>query len=234
MDVTQPVHKLTRQDLERLPARRVRLGPSYKADLFVYRVGGEDVFVKDYGGKRGIWRSVLGPFFVAREARALRALTGVPGVPQLRCRPDRYCVAMAYIPGRSVRKTDPALQGNEAFVRDLARIVRDLHARGVVHLDLKHRSNLMVGADELPVVLDFESAVVLDPRWPGSRLIVNALGRLDWLAVHNWTRRLCPHMLAGSRSDVRKAPLARRLRGRWLPRRVIDAFLNILTRRGQG
>lgn len=225
------MHGLTRADLDALPAEPLRCGRTYKPDLLVYQMGGRQILLKDYSRKAGAWRDILGVVCTGREARALRALAGLAGVPQFRGRPDRYSVAMTFIPGRRVSGSDSQLRGNEDFVRELERIVAQMHSRGVVHLDLKHRSNLMVSSDGSPVVLDFESALCLNQRWPGCRLAVKLLGQFDWLAVQNWKRRLCPHML--SEREMRRARLARRLRRWWLPRRLIDVFLRIVEKRAR-
>ncbi len=221
---------VTRADFEGLPARTIRRGLNYKADLLVYRMDGEEVLLKDYGAKAGMWRDVLGVMFTRREARALRALQGVKGVPQFRGRPDAYSVAMTFVSGKRARRNDPELRGNEEFVRSLARIVREMHRRGVVHLDLKHRSNLMVSEAGQPVILDFESSLCFSRALPVGRLIVLLLGQLDWLAVQNWTRKLCPHMLTRSRFAAPGARLARGARSWWLPRRVLDAMLDMMAR----
>ncbi|MHC4591651.1 MAG: RIO1 family regulatory kinase/ATPase domain-containing protein [Planctomycetota bacterium] len=221
--------ELTRVDLQGLSAKPLREGISHKPDLLVYDVGGEKVVLKDYSRKRAPWRNVLGVIFTWREARALRALSGVAGVPQFRGRPDRHCVAMTFVKGRRAKKTDPDVKGNEEFVRALEQTVSEMHIRGVVHLDLKHRSNLMVSPQRLPVVLDFESALCFSPSWFGGRLAVRLLGQLDRLALQNWKRRFCPHMLSGS--DLRRAQLARQLKGWWLPGRAIAAFRDIFERR---
>lgn len=226
------MENITRADLRGRPARAVRLGVSYKADLLVYHINGEDVLLKDYGRKAGIWRDVLGAMFTGREARALRALSGVEGVPQFRGRPDPYCVAMTFISGSRVKRADPSVQGNEDFVRQLRLTVRQMHRRGVVHLDLKHRSNLIVSRAGKPVILDFESALCFRRAWLIGGLAVIVLGQLDWLAVQNWTRRLCPHVLALSGLDRRRARLAQGLRQWWLPRRILDAMLDIIVPAG--
>lgn len=214
--------------------RALRRGGPRKADLLIYRVGEEEVLLKDYSRKAGAWRSVLGRAFTRREARALRRLEGVEGVPQFRGRPDGYSVAMTFVSGRPARRGDPALNGNRAFVARLADTVRQLHARGVVHLDLKHRSNLMASPEGRPVVLDFESALCFDLHKRHGALAVKLLGRLDWLAVQNWKRRLCPAMLVESESDARAARLSQRMKGWFFPTRVVNAFLDIFLRRPRG
>ncbi len=225
----QPADNLSRADLEAVAAETLRRGRSYKADLLLYRLGGEEIVLKDYSRKGTLWRETLGVLCTGLEARALRALKGVPGVPEFRGRPDRYSVAMSYVAGRRASGSDPELQGNEGFVRELERTVKLMHGRGVVHLDLKHRTNLLVTSDGRPVVLDFESALCADPSGLVGRLLVRLLGQFDWIAVQNWKRRLCPSAL--SRADLRKAELARKLGRWWLPRRLIDLMVGALSRR---
>lgn len=225
------MRNLTRADLDTLPAVPLRCGHTYKPDLLIYRVGGEEILLKDCSRKTGVWRNLVGVVVTGREARALRALAGLRGVPQFRGRPDRYSVARTYICGRKASAGDPQLQGNEDFVRELERMVARMHSRGVVHLDLKHRPNLIVSSAGHPVVVDFESALCFDRAGLGGRLAVRVLGQLDWLAAANWRRRLCPDTLSASES--RKARLARRLKGWWLPRRVLDVFLSVIERRGR-
>lgn len=222
---------LTRADLRRLPVRLLRPGTSYKADLFLCDVGQEPVLVKDYERKTGIWRWI-GAIGISHEAHALQALQGVDGVPRYLGRPDRCCVAMSFVPGRRARKADPKMKDNEAFVRQLEQLVARMHARGVVHLDLKHRSNLLVSEQGRPVVLDFESALCFNANRALGRLLVRLLGSLDRLAVLNWKRRLCPHLFTAA--QMRKATLLHRLRKLWLPRRIVDGLLTVLAGRKHG
>jgi hypothetical protein len=221
------MHNLTRADFDGQPARILRLGVAHKADLIIYRLNGEDVLLKDYARKRGMWREVLGVMLTRQEAKALQALRGVRGVPQFRGRPDRYCVAMTFVSADQARRANPRLQNNEGFVRELRRLVRKMHGRGVVHLDLKHRSNLIAAVEGTPVVLDFESALCFNPHWVVGQVAVKLLGQLDWLAVHNWTRRLCPAMIASSGFDAGAARLAHGSRRLWFLRRIADVFVDI-------
>lgn len=225
------MRELTRADLADLPATPLATRAPYKAGLLVYDLGDEQVLLKDFSHKRGLLRAVLGPLLSGREAKALRALAGLPGVPQYRGRPDRYSVAMTYSPGARAARRVPEVRGDERFIAALERTVAAMHSRGVLHLDLKHRSNLLATPDGSPLVVDFESALVVRTGWPCGRLAVELLGRLDWLAVQNWKRRLCPRLLERSASARRGARLARRLQGWWLPRRVLDVLLDIYARR---
>jgi serine/threonine protein kinase len=65
-----------------------------------------------------------------------------------------------------------------------------MHARGLVHLDLRHRSNVLAGEDGHPVLLDFASALHFDPTTWWGRCAVSLLGRIDLRALDKWRARL--------------------------------------------
>jgi len=209
------MRRLTWAELRGLPSVPLRTDRPMKPDLLLYEVGGERIVLKDYGSKPQAWLRLWGSMTTRREARALRALRGVRGVPALRGRPGPFSVAMSYVPGERACAADPRLRGNERFLEALEDVVRQVHARGVVHLDLKHRSNLHVSAEGAPVILDFESALCFDPRSAIGRLAVWLLGRFDWMAVMRWRRRLC-------RDTARPG---RRIKTRRLRRRIANALL---------
>ena len=80
MCASQPTPCLTRADLAGLPARLLRAGASYKADVRVYRLGGEAVVLKDYADKKGFWRHVVGVIGSGLEASTARAQSGMSRV----------------------------------------------------------------------------------------------------------------------------------------------------------
>jgi hypothetical protein len=67
-----------------------------------------------------------------------------------------------------------------------------MHRRGVVHLDLRHRSNVMVGEGGEPILIDFGSAFCCRPGGLAARLLLPLLARLDLLALAKWRSRLAP------------------------------------------
>lgn len=218
---------LTQEALNKLPHEALRQGSRISPDLLLYRVGGEEILVKDFSRKAWLLRSIYGRLVTRQEARVLAALLGLEGVPQLRGRPKPYAVAMTYLPCSPVGKVAAQITGDERFIRELERIVNEMHARGVVHLDLRHRSNVVVSADGRPVVLDFATSLRFG-RGRLGRLMLRLVAFVDRMALQNWKRRLCPEML--SPKELRQALLARRLRKLWLPRQVGDAFLAVFDR----
>jgi hypothetical protein len=96
---------------------------------------------------------------LARERRALRALHGLDGVPAENDgagASDRVLVR-AWVEGEPLSRA-PALP--EDFFDRLDELVLALHARGVCHNDLHKESNVIVGRDGLPWLVDFQLASV--------------------------------------------------------------------------
>ena len=219
---------LTRQTLRTLPSKLLRKGSSFDPDIYIYCVGGEEIVVKDFL-RKDLWtRNLYGRVSLRREAKALERLLGVSGVPQYRGRPDAFSVAMTYVPSSSVSPLISARRGNESFIRELEQIIAAMHARGVFHLDLKHRTNLHVTRDGHPVVLDFTSSVCINLHWFGGRLAAKLFVPGDRIALRKWKRQLAPEMLTDR--EKRRAEFERSLRKLWLPRHLTDALAVLLRR----
>jgi len=153
--------------------------------------------VKDFAGRAPWLRATLGRWLVARELRAYRALAGHPDVPRLIGRTGPCGFAIEHRPGRPLSR-QRAAELPADFVARLERAVGEMHARGVVHLDLRHRSNVLVGDDGGPILIDFASAVCLRPgRWP-DRVLLRWLARLDERALAKWRAKLAQPAGAGA------------------------------------
>jgi serine/threonine protein kinase len=147
------------------------------------------VIVKDFGPRSRWVRRWLGPWLLRREEHAYRLLADVEAVPRLLGRVDDAALVFEYRPGvylsRSLAGTLPA-----TFLADLQAAIDEMHRRGVVHLDLRHRSNILAGEDGRPVLLDFASALRFDASTRRGRMLVGLLGSVDRRALRKWRARL--------------------------------------------
>jgi len=179
---------------DELPGRVVRVlsrGGWGNPDVYLVRGPERAAVVKDFAPRPRWFRRLLAPWLVERELRAYRAAEGVEAVPRVLGRVDALAFALEYRPGEPLGR---GLRGRlpERFLDELRAAVTALHRRGVVHLDLRHRSNVLAGADGHPVLLDFAAAVVLSPeRWPG-RWVLRWLAPVDRAALRKWEARLGP------------------------------------------
>ena len=146
------------------------------------------VVVKDFAARSGWVRSWVAPRMVRREMRAYRVLAGHPALPNLLGSVDRLAFVLEYRPGEimSASLADVLPAG---FIQELDRAVRLMHERGVVHLDLRHRSNLLAGAGGHPVILDFASSLCFETGGRLARWLLPWLVKIDHSAVRKWERR---------------------------------------------
>ena len=145
--------------------------------------------VKDFAPRGALVRATLGRWITRREARAWRALDGHPAVPRFLGQIDALAFAVEYRPGQYLSRS---LSVDAEFLPRLEAAVEGLHERGVVHLDLKHRDNVLEGEDGRPILIDFGSALVFEPGGLLARLALPLLAAIDRLAIRKWRIKLGP------------------------------------------
>lgn len=75
---------------------------------------------------------------------------------------------------------------------ELHSAVRAMHRRGVVHLDLRHRSNVLADPQGHPVLIDFGSPLYFKPGGLLSKTLAPLLARIDLRALNKWQVRINP------------------------------------------
>jgi RIO-like serine/threonine protein kinase len=178
--------------------------------VYVVDWGSRQLLVKDVRGLHPLLRSIYGRRVLRREERALGALGGTPGVPRLHGRIDRHAIAMEYLEAEPLRRQ----LGSERLKRACAGLgaaVDELHRRGVVHLDLRQKRNVLVDASGGVHLVDFQSALVLGTSGAGG-VLLRLLARLDRGAVLKFRARYAPELLSEQeRARARRAHLLGRL-----------------------
>lgn len=176
--------RLERSDLEASPRRLLNRGRAWNPDVWLVDVADRALVWKDFSTRSAAVRWLWGPWSTRREVRAYRALAGHRAVPELLSAVDALSFAVAYRPGRPLsRRVRRHLRPE--FFDELAVDVASMHERGVVHLDLRHRSNILVDADGCPILIDFGSALCLRP----GGLACRVLAAFDRRAVRKWRDR---------------------------------------------
>ena len=180
-----PAETPARAALAAATERVLNRGGWANPDVLLVRHGGRPLVVKDFAGRGRRFLRVLGPWLCARELRAWRALDGHPAVPRLVGPIDRLAFAVEYRPGETLF-SGRLLPLPEGFLAALAAAVAEMHRRGVVHLDLRNRTNVLRDAHGRPVLIDFGSALVLRPASFLGRQLLPWLAALDRRALAKW------------------------------------------------
>ncbi|MEM9343848.1 MAG: serine/threonine protein kinase [Pseudomonadota bacterium] len=165
------------------------------------------------------WSRPIARHLAAREARALRAVVGVKGAPAL-IDSNRLGLTRSWLDGTPLHLVAP--EGPEWYT-DAARLLSELHARGVTHNDLAKPQNWLVLPDGGAGVIDFQIAMLHRRRGALYRLGV----REDLRHLAKQKQRFAPGLL----TPEEQALLAQRS----LPSRVWHATFkrayNFVTRR---
>jgi len=174
-------------------AEALHLGGLAQADLRLVPGPSGPLVMKDYSDRPAWLRLTWGRWLCAREQAAYRTIEerlGRPGfVPRFEGPVGKDAFLLAYRPGRPLSRS---LAGElpAGFVEELEAAVAALHAAGIVHLDLSHRSNVLLDAAGHPVLLDFASAVCAPRGGVRHRLLLALVGWVDRRALRKWRRKL--------------------------------------------
>lgn len=126
---------------------------------------------------------------LAREARALVHLRGLPGVPQLlSLEHGNRALERTFLAGRALQDARPTAV---AFYRAARRLLLRVHRAGVAHNDLAKEPNWLVQGDGSPAIVDFQLARVVTRRSRLGRLMM----REDLRHLLKHKRSYCPEAL---------------------------------------
>lgn len=206
-----------RTDLTSLRANTVKVlrhGGGSRPDVLHVRYGDSEAILKDQSGCDAAFARLLGPLLASREARALRALDGLAGIPALLDRPDRRSVLMEYIP--AVPITQASHTDWPAFFAALDRLVDAMHSRGVAHCDLRSPNNTLVSDAGEPVLVDFVASVRAARPWnPIGRWLFAGFRGVDRKALIKLKSLVAPELVTEDERPLleHRNPLHRALRG---------------------
>jgi len=151
--------------------------------------------LKDYRKKNAVTRGLLAPSLVKREFAVLRHLEGIPGIPKAFAIVEKRALLLEYVDGKTINKFKPGELADRVFDR-LCETVRAMHARGVVHLDLRQRKNILI-AGEQPWLIDFANAM--------KGKLTATLRAVDESALLKFKQRNWPHLMTDADREAIKS-----------------------------
>ena len=182
---------MKREEVERGSVSLVK-GKFGKPDVNRIEVEGCSLMVKDVRRKNFLLRWTLGLWLIQKEWRIYSRLTGMKGIPQPIERIDRFAFSMEFIPGRPLSR---GVVPPPSFFSDLEQVLKDLHARGVVHLDLRHKGNILVSEKGEPFLIDFNSSFAFKEEGILRRYLFPLLRWVDYGGILKLKKRASPSLM---------------------------------------
>jgi len=150
--------------IRQLSVETFRRGGGTRPDVLLIRQGSQMAVLKDQNACAKNFARIFGALLTFREARALRRLQGLSGIPDLICLPDNRSLLMSFVAATPVIQYQQDIDWNVYFQK-LSLQIDSMHARGVAHGDLRSPGNVLIDLHGQPVLVDFVAAVCRGHRF---------------------------------------------------------------------
>jgi predicted Ser/Thr protein kinase len=155
------------------------LSHGYQGYTYIFKRQGKRFVVKAPMGKGPAW--FIRRWMLANEYRVYQLLAGLKGVPACHGFIRKRYLILEFVDGVSIR--DTRIMDREFFFEALLRLIKDIHAAGVAHGDLKKKDNILVIDGKQPCVVDFGVAVIKKKGLaPINRYLYGLFQRFDYNA----------------------------------------------------
>jgi predicted Ser/Thr protein kinase len=163
-----------------------------KPDLNRVEVRDQTLMVKDVRRKSFFSRWTLGLWLIHKEWKIYFRLAGIKGIPKAVERIDRFAFAMEFVSGRPIERGETF---PPSLFSDLERLLRDVHSRGVVHLDLRHKGNILLSEEGEIYVIDFNSSFSFREKGLFRRFLFPILRWVDYGGLLKLKQRVSPSLM---------------------------------------
>lgn len=201
---------VTREEIKKKSICLIQ-GRGGKPDLNQTEVAGRSLMVKDVRGKHFFLRWTLGLWLIHKEWKIYSRLAGIKGVPTPVARIDRFAFAMEFVPGKTIQRKESL---PSSFFSDLEQVLREVHARGVVHLDLRHKGNILLSEKGEPFLIDFNSSFGFKEKGLLRHYLFPLLRMVDYGGLLKLKKRIAPGFLTFEETAFLKR--FERLRKLWI------------------
>ena len=135
------------------------LAAGYQGQTLIYRDTEKELVIKVPHGRGLIrWFHVR---MLYHEYAVFKKLENFSAVPKCYGLIDNQYLVLQYIPGLPIRQSRP--QDEAQYFEQMFLAIGQMHERGVAHMDLKKKDNLLVVDGVHPCMIDFGTAVIFQP-----------------------------------------------------------------------
>ena len=211
----------TREEMASLPTKLLRDGRAANARVTCVTWQGRQWTVKDFAPRNWWVRTFLAPFLLGHEFKILQKLKGIDGVASDSFRIDRHAVAIEFLPGARLAKTDPKDISTQYLV-DMEALLQNVHDHGVVHLDTRGTGNWLVSPEGKPLLIDFQAALTTGWMPASWRRVVELV---DMSGVYKKWKEWQPETMGAEREALYEEAL------RWRRKWVFEGYFGTRKRR---
>lgn len=183
-------------ELRQFAIETYREGGGSRPDVFLLEKDGSQVVLKDHDGMDKKFARIVGPLLAWREAKAMRALVDVEGVPRLICQPDKRSLLMEHISARQVVHVDSSEYNAEKYLVSLRELIQRMHASGIAHGDLRSPTNALIDEKGGAALVDFVASLSRGSELNIiQRYLFNKMCMVDFSAITKLKKRIAPELL---------------------------------------
>lgn len=199
--------QFSKAELRQFAVQTYREGGGSRPDVFLLEINGEQAVLKDHDGMDRKFALIVGPLLAWREAKAMRCLSTVKGIPKLICQPDSRSLLMEHVLARQVVHVDSSEYDAKKYLVSLRALIQSMHEKGVAHGDLRSPTNALIDDEGEAALVDFVASLNRGPRLNvANRYLFNKMCLVDFSAITKLKKRIAPELLDDT--DMESADIA--------------------------
>jgi RIO-like serine/threonine protein kinase len=195
----------------------------YGPDVHLIHRDGTALVEKTYRRRPWIVKKT-GTLLVRWEAYIYSKLGGVTGIPEVVVSPDPYTITTSFMGGHNLMRMRGILKPDEAYFKRLEELIKAVHEKGVIHLDMRNRRNYGMDEEGMPYLVDFATSIYTPFKGPLWRLLC----RIDWMGYLKVKAKIDLSML--SHEENRQHNLGNTLSRLWFPSKIPPFFRRLFRR----
>jgi RIO-like serine/threonine protein kinase len=153
-------NKLNNKDIDAKNIKLLNKGRFANAYVFRYSDNTNDLTIKDFYHCPWPLRITFGRIMAKMEYNTIKRLEDIPGITPEAYLLGKYTVSFSYIKGEPLKEIQKkGILLPKIFFIKMEKMVRKMHRRNLVHLDLRNLGNVICGDDGNPYIIDFQSSL---------------------------------------------------------------------------
>jgi serine/threonine protein kinase len=178
----------------------IQRGKWGNSNVYLHEHGANKFVVKTFAHHPLIIKHTIGRFLISREYKALKKLSSCMGTCDNIIKLGKFSLSYKYVKGQNLssfsRRNNTI---DKKFFINFEKAVKEMHSLGIVHLDLRTGSNVIISEKGEPLIIDFNSYLNLN-MIPG-KYLKNLLKSVDLSGVYKYWIKMNPETLEESKKN---------------------------------